>query len=94
MSVNVSAVQFLHPGFFDSVRNAIQDAGIGADRLVLEITESALMTDPKAAEACCRCARWASALPSTISAPAIRACRTCAASRCPRSRSTAASWPT
>ncbi|MBY4730141.1 putative bifunctional diguanylate cyclase/phosphodiesterase [Cupriavidus pauculus] len=50
MSVNVSAVQFLHPNFFDSVRNAIQDAGIGADRLVLEITESALMTDPEAAE--------------------------------------------
>jgi len=50
MSVNVSAVQFLHPGFFESVRNAIQDAGIGADRLLLEITESALMTDPKAAE--------------------------------------------
>ncbi|WP_029308790.1 putative bifunctional diguanylate cyclase/phosphodiesterase [Cupriavidus metallidurans] len=50
MSVNVSAVQFLHPGFFDSVRNAIQESGIGADRLLLEITESALMTDPKAAE--------------------------------------------
>lgn len=50
MSVNVSAVQFLHPNFYDSVRAAIQDAGIGADRLVLEITESALMTDPQAAE--------------------------------------------
>ncbi|RZT36656.1 putative bifunctional diguanylate cyclase/phosphodiesterase [Cupriavidus agavae] len=50
MSVNVSAVQFLHPNFYDSVRAAIQDAGIGADRLVLEITESVLMTDPKAAE--------------------------------------------
>ena len=50
MSVNVSAVQFLHPNFYDSVRGAIQDAGIGADRLVLEITESALMTDPQAAE--------------------------------------------
>jgi len=50
MSVNVSAMQFLHPGFFDSVRNAIQETGIGADRLLLEITESALMTDPKAAE--------------------------------------------
>ncbi len=50
MAVNVSAAQFLHPNFYDSVRNAIQDAGIGADRLVLEITESVLMTDPKAAE--------------------------------------------
>ncbi|WP_423193971.1 putative bifunctional diguanylate cyclase/phosphodiesterase [Cupriavidus sp. H18C2] len=50
MSVNVSAVQFLHPNFYDSVRSAIQDAGIAADRLVLEITESVLMTDPKAAE--------------------------------------------
>lgn len=50
MSVNVSPVQFRHPGFVDSVRNAIQDAGVAPDRIVLEITESALMTDPAATE--------------------------------------------
>lgn len=50
MSVNVSPVQFRHPGFLDSVRNAIQDARISPDRVVLEITESALMTDPAATE--------------------------------------------
>ncbi|MDW3682881.1 EAL domain-containing protein [Cupriavidus sp. CV2] len=50
MSVNVSPVQFRHPGFADSVRRAIAESGIGANRLFLEITEGALMTDPKAAE--------------------------------------------
>ncbi|MBY4947751.1 EAL domain-containing protein [Cupriavidus respiraculi] len=51
ISVNVSPVQFQHPGFADSVRRAIEDAGISAHRLVLEITEGVLMTDPKTAEA-------------------------------------------
>lgn len=49
ISVNVSPVQFRHPGFIDSVRTAIRDTGISPHRLVLEITEGALMTDPKAA---------------------------------------------
>ncbi len=49
VSVNVSPVQFRHPGFADSVRSAIRDTGIDPRRLVLEITEGALMTDPKAA---------------------------------------------
>jgi diguanylate cyclase (GGDEF)-like protein len=51
MSVNVSPVQFRHPGFVESVCDAIQDAGISAHRLVLEITEGVLMTDPKSTEA-------------------------------------------
>jgi len=50
ISVNVSPVQFRHPGFADSVRRAIKDAGISSHRLVLEITEGALMTDPEAAQ--------------------------------------------
>ncbi|MGO4327659.1 putative bifunctional diguanylate cyclase/phosphodiesterase [Cupriavidus sp. 2TAF22] len=50
ISVNVSPVQFKHPGFAASVRRAIHDAGISAERLVLEITESVLMTDPEAAQ--------------------------------------------
>ncbi|MDF3838571.1 GGDEF domain-containing protein [Cupriavidus basilensis] len=50
VSVNVSPVQFLHPGFADSVRKAIADSGVSASRLVLEITEGALMTDPEAAQ--------------------------------------------
>lgn len=49
VSVNVSPVQFRHPGFVDSVRSAIRDTGINPHRLVLEITEGALMTDPKVA---------------------------------------------
>jgi diguanylate cyclase (GGDEF)-like protein/PAS domain S-box-containing protein len=50
ISVNVSPVQFRHPGFADSVRRAIKDSGISSHRLVLEITEGALMTDPEAAQ--------------------------------------------
>ncbi|GLC92676.1 GGDEF domain-containing protein [Cupriavidus sp. TA19] len=49
VSVNVSPVQFSHPGFADQVRSAIRDTGVSAGRLVLEITEGALMIDPEAA---------------------------------------------
>jgi diguanylate cyclase (GGDEF)-like protein/PAS domain S-box-containing protein len=47
VSVNVSPVQFRHPGFSESVARAIEVSGIEASRIVLEITEGALMTDPE-----------------------------------------------
>ena len=43
MSVNVSAKQFKHPGFKASIVKALQSSGLGAQNLVLEITESLLM---------------------------------------------------
>ena len=43
LSVNVSAKQFRHPGFKDSIVAALQSSGLDARNLVLEITESLLM---------------------------------------------------
>lgn len=42
LTVNVTARQLLSPRFVESVRQAIDDAGIDASRLVLEIAEQAL----------------------------------------------------
>ncbi|MEV0271703.1 EAL domain-containing protein [Hamadaea sp. NPDC050747] len=45
VSINVSAHQFRTPGFVRDVRQALTDAGVPADRLMLEITESLLLRD-------------------------------------------------
>ena len=44
MAVNVSPVQFRHPGFLDVVRQAITEAGIDPALLELEITESVALS--------------------------------------------------
>jgi EAL domain-containing protein (putative c-di-GMP-specific phosphodiesterase class I) len=49
ISVNVSALQLSEPGFPGQVADAIEASGLHADRLSLEITESALMRDADAA---------------------------------------------
>lgn len=43
MAVNISAVQLQHRGLVDVVRSALDDSGIPAEMLQLEITESAAM---------------------------------------------------
>lgn len=43
MSVNVSAVQLHRPGFTGDVANALEEAGLAPEHLVLEITESVLI---------------------------------------------------
>jgi diguanylate cyclase (GGDEF)-like protein/PAS domain S-box-containing protein len=43
LSVNMSGHQLQHAGVVDAVRGALEESGLGADRLVLEITESVLM---------------------------------------------------
>jgi predicted signal transduction protein with EAL and GGDEF domain len=45
ISVNVSAVQLADPGFCRQVAEAIEESGIDADCVWLEITESTLMRD-------------------------------------------------
>ena len=45
IAVNVSVRQFRHPQFVDSVMRVINDSGISADRLKLELTESLLADD-------------------------------------------------
>jgi len=46
MSVNVSQVQFRHPGFLDMLRGALADSGAPPERVELEITESMAMEEP------------------------------------------------
>jgi EAL domain-containing protein (putative c-di-GMP-specific phosphodiesterase class I) len=45
VNVNVSTRQLVHPHFLDDVRAALADSGLPVERLVLEITESALIED-------------------------------------------------
>lgn len=43
MAVNVSAVQFRHPSFLESVKAALADSGLEPHRLELELTETQLI---------------------------------------------------
>lgn len=49
VSVNISADDLDDPGFADFVRGAAESAGVPAERLVLEVTESRIATDIKQA---------------------------------------------
>ena len=49
VSVNISARNFADGELIDTIANALTDASVPPDRLVLEITESQLMSDPVAA---------------------------------------------
>jgi diguanylate cyclase (GGDEF)-like protein/PAS domain S-box-containing protein len=51
MSVNVSRVQLSRPGLADEVLGILADCGLAPDRLVMEVTESAVMEDPVVANA-------------------------------------------
>ncbi len=46
VSVNVSARQFDDPGLLETVERALAASGLSGDRLILEITETALMRAP------------------------------------------------
>jgi diguanylate cyclase (GGDEF)-like protein/PAS domain S-box-containing protein len=45
VSVNLSARELDEPGLVDSVRSALDDSGLAAEHLVLEITETLLLVD-------------------------------------------------
>jgi diguanylate cyclase (GGDEF)-like protein/PAS domain S-box-containing protein len=49
LSVNVGTRQLVDPSFYDTVTEALAETGIDADSLWLEITETALLADVKAA---------------------------------------------
>src|SRR5262249_58735662 len=57
VSVNLSARQLGTPGLVTAVAEAIEETGIDADCVWLEITESALMTDTKTASVALRALR-------------------------------------
>jgi diguanylate cyclase (GGDEF)-like protein len=46
VSVNISARSLLDAGFAEHVGRLLEEAGVPADRLELELTETAIMTDP------------------------------------------------
>jgi diguanylate cyclase (GGDEF)-like protein/PAS domain S-box-containing protein len=50
IGVNVSRLQLSDPGFVDEVARALGEFGIVAGRFTIEVTETALMEDPAAAE--------------------------------------------
>lgn len=52
VAVNVSAIQFQRPGLELAIVSALASSGLSPHRLELEITESTLMNDSKAAIAC------------------------------------------
>ena len=54
IAVNISARQLSDPGLETTVREALAESGLAADRLVLEITETALAADSEAAIATLR----------------------------------------
>ena len=47
VSVNLSASQFRDSGLVDTIRSALDDAGLEARYLEVELTESAVMSDPE-----------------------------------------------
>jgi diguanylate cyclase (GGDEF)-like protein/PAS domain S-box-containing protein len=49
LSVNVGTRQLVDPNFYDTVTDALAETGLDADSLWLEITETALLADVKAA---------------------------------------------
>ena len=49
MHVNLSSRQLQHPSVVDQVEEALSEAGLSAERLVVEITESAVLSDWRAA---------------------------------------------
>jgi diguanylate cyclase (GGDEF)-like protein len=51
VAVNVSARQLVQPDILEVVRDALEQSGLPAEALCLEITESAVMRDPDAAVA-------------------------------------------
>jgi EAL domain-containing protein (putative c-di-GMP-specific phosphodiesterase class I) len=49
IAVNVSAIQLRDPGLVDDVQRALDSAGLDPSRLILELTESAVISDLEAA---------------------------------------------
>ncbi len=50
VAVNVSAIQFRHPGFVSMLRRVLDDTGIDPARLELELTETIVVEDADGAE--------------------------------------------
>jgi diguanylate cyclase (GGDEF)-like protein/PAS domain S-box-containing protein len=49
MSVNIAARQFLRPDLVDHISASLQAAGLAAEQLIVELTETDVMADPESA---------------------------------------------
>ena len=77
VGVNVSALQFGQPDFVSVLTAALVDHGLDPRWIELELTESVLMSSTAdAVDTLTAVRRWASARPSTTSAPGTRRWRT------------------
>ena len=71
LAVNISGRELADPNLSGRVQAALRTSGLPAKALWVEITETAVAVEPLGrAEASSRWRRWASASPSTTSAPA------------------------
>ncbi len=50
ISVNISAIQLMHSSFVDQICKVLEDTNLPPDRLNLEVTETALITNPSDAK--------------------------------------------
>jgi len=92
VAVNVSPVQFQRGNLVKTVSEALTASGLPPDRLDLEITESLFVSKNATISAAVgACGGWASASPSTTSAPATPRSAISASSPSRRSRSTSRS---
>jgi EAL domain-containing protein (putative c-di-GMP-specific phosphodiesterase class I) len=83
IAVNLSAVQFRSSSVVDIVDEILAETGLAAERLELEITESALIEDDAGAQATLEwpCAAGGCVWRWTTLGPGIRLWPTCAGSR-------------
>ena len=72
ISVNASAHQLQQPAFAGEVARALQESGLPASYLTVEITESAAVGAAAPTTPCRRCTRWAYGCRWTISGPGRR----------------------
>ena len=94
VAVNLSARNLLDLHLVDDVAAAIDEAGVPAATLTLELTESMVMSESqRSVDVLSGLPSWASACRATTSAPATRRSPTCAGCRSARSRSTSRSSP-
>ena len=77
MAVNLSVRHLTDAGLPDRIAVALERWGVAPSRLIIEVTESSVMTDPKrAATVLAQLRRIGVSSPSTTTAPATRRSRT------------------
>ena len=93
ISINAAAAQLSSPDFVAEIERALEEFGLDADQVTIELTETAAMKVADSLENLQRIRASASTSRSTTSAPAIRRSRSCASCPSTPSRSIVRSSP-